>query len=247
MLYKKGLLVVCAVAALGLLMPAAASAQGESQRTFFTFSQPVTLPGITLAAGKYEFRVADTSDRHVIQVFDSGGTKLIKTLFAIPAMRSDRPANSEVRFLETPSDMSPAIQSWWYIGMTTGHEFIYSREQARLLARGNPQGVLSGEGRVGDLTRVTSTGDETKVTAVEAPPPMTLPARVEIGEVPPPPPPVTIVPPPAPTRPVVMAPEPRKELPHSASSWPVIVWVGLVLLMAGSLSHSLGRRRRRAF
>src|SRR5262245_23844215 len=36
-----------------------ASAQGvlDNQRTFFTFSAPVALPGVTLPAGKYEFRL----------------------------------------------------------------------------------------------------------------------------------------------------------------------------------------------
>ena len=40
-----------------------ASAQDSNinQRTFLTFSGPVQMPGVTLPAGKYVFRLADTS------------------------------------------------------------------------------------------------------------------------------------------------------------------------------------------
>ena len=41
----------------------------SDKRTYFTFSQPVALPGVTLPAGTYMFRIADdTTTRKVIQI-----------------------------------------------------------------------------------------------------------------------------------------------------------------------------------
>jgi hypothetical protein len=51
-----------------------AQAQPADYRTFFTFSGPVTLPGVTLPAGTYLFRLADpTTGRKVINVLSADG------------------------------------------------------------------------------------------------------------------------------------------------------------------------------
>ena len=168
MLSRKTLLSVSMAGALALGLWAVASAQGElpDQRTFFTFSAPVTLPGTTLQAGKYEFKLMNSTDRHIVQVFDSDG-KIVTTLFAIPSIRMDPPDNPEIRFMETPSDMPPAIQTWWYPGNRTGHEFLYPKEQAATLAKVNQRGVLAG-GEQGDIARINAAGEETKVAANES-------------------------------------------------------------------------------
>src|SRR5687768_4502518 len=38
------------------------------EKTFLTFSGPVELPGVTLQAGTYVFKLADTPGRNVVQV-----------------------------------------------------------------------------------------------------------------------------------------------------------------------------------
>jgi hypothetical protein len=48
-----------------------ASAFTHDKRTYFTFNQSVALPGVTLPAGTYMFRLADPdTTRRVIQVSD---------------------------------------------------------------------------------------------------------------------------------------------------------------------------------
>ena len=50
----------------------AGSAQPLDKRTLFTFSAPVTLPGVTLPAGQYLFRLADpNSSAKVVQVLNA--------------------------------------------------------------------------------------------------------------------------------------------------------------------------------
>ena len=57
------------LAVLTLSIGSRAEAQTANYRTYFTFSAPVTLPGQTLPAGKYIFRLADPDgSRKVINV-----------------------------------------------------------------------------------------------------------------------------------------------------------------------------------
>ena len=127
-----------AAAALALCVTGSASAQGmvPDQRTFFTFSAPVQLPGVTLPAGKYTFRLADSmANRHIVQVFNADGTKIITTLFAVAAERNSVPENAEIQFLESPANAPTAIDVWWYPGTKTGHEFIYPKDSSTRYAK----------------------------------------------------------------------------------------------------------------
>ncbi len=49
----------CGLGVAAVLVAAVAHAQPSDKRTFFTFSRPITLPGVTLPAGKYIFRLTD--------------------------------------------------------------------------------------------------------------------------------------------------------------------------------------------
>jgi hypothetical protein len=59
-----------ALAIAAILTP---SARGDelNKQTFLTFSAPVQVPGATLPAGTYMFKLADLQgNRHVVQIFD---------------------------------------------------------------------------------------------------------------------------------------------------------------------------------
>src|SRR5688572_4111784 len=108
----------------------------SDKRTYFTFSQPVALPGVTLPAGTYMFRLADdATTRKVIQVTNREGTQNFAMLHTMPAYRPDAPRDPEVRFMETASGAPIAVRAWWQGGERTGYEFIYSKEQLAALNR----------------------------------------------------------------------------------------------------------------
>lgn len=190
MMSRKLIVLAWAIAALVVLWPVSAPAQGvtSDQRTYFTFSGPVELPNVTLPTGRYLFRVLDiSSTRHVMQVMNDDGSKVQGTFLVISAQRSDLPENAEVRFMETPSNMPPAIKTWWYPGTSMGKEFIYPREQALRLARATSQPVLTYESatvtgeetKTAELSRVTPTGEDIEVTTTTS-----IPAGVSAeGEV----------------------------------------------------------------
>src|ERR1700682_635368 len=72
MLIKKDVRVACAVALFAGMSVATAFAQTPDKRTLFTFSGPVTMPGVTLPAGQYMFRLADPStSAKVVQVLSA--------------------------------------------------------------------------------------------------------------------------------------------------------------------------------
>jgi LPXTG-motif cell wall-anchored protein len=170
----------CAIAALVSLATGTAVIAQEpvDQKTFFTFSAPFELPGgKTLPAGKYTFRIVDSpSNRHVVQIMSEDGTELHATILAIPAQRQDPSDEPEVRFMEAAANQPPAIRTWWYPGRTIGHEFIYPREQARKLASGQREGVLTVDSdatsteqmQTADLTRVDASGSTTAVNTTAA-------------------------------------------------------------------------------
>jgi hypothetical protein len=156
------------------------SAQPLDKRTLFTFSGPVTLPGVTLPAGRYLFRLADpNSSSKVVQVLNADGTKPYGLFFTIPAERLEPASSPEVHFMETASGTPAAIRTWWYPGERRGYEFIFPKEQARRLARGASQSVLTTDAQTttteqtntADLSRVGSSGQETDVSASAAPTP----------------------------------------------------------------------------
>ena len=68
----------CAAAVFVCLVAAPASAQPSDKRTLFTFSESVALPGTTLPAGEYLFRVADpdTSSK-VVQVLSADAAHVL--------------------------------------------------------------------------------------------------------------------------------------------------------------------------
>lgn len=103
-----------------------ARANQWDQRTYFTFSAPVEVPGVTLPAGTYLFKLADVDvERNVVQVLSEDGTKVYATFFSIPEERvtpSDKPV---VTFEEGRAGAPEAISAWFYPDDTTGHAFVY--------------------------------------------------------------------------------------------------------------------------
>jgi hypothetical protein len=129
-----------------------AEAQPADYRTYFTFSAPVTLPGMTLPAGKYIFRLADPdSSRKVINVLSEDGKRSLAMLHTIPNQTMKAPKDAEVRFMETSAKVPPPIKTWWYAGKAIGYEFIYPRKQALELAKATSEPILTTSQETSDL------------------------------------------------------------------------------------------------
>jgi LPXTG-motif cell wall-anchored protein len=217
------------------MMAGAALAQPADKRTYFTFSGPVAIPGVTLAAGKYLFRLADTNSRNVVQILSADGKTPYAMFFIYRAERPDPSPDPEVRFMETAVGMPSAIHTWWYPGERSGYEFVYPKVQARLLAKGTGQPVLATvaetapapEAPAPELARISPAGQETPVIAEAAPLPTKPTGRVQAGELAPPS--IAIAPP---------TQQARASLPKTASVTPLLALAGLVLFLGAALIRS---------
>src|SRR5438874_625745 len=156
------------------LFASTAQAQPEDKRTYFTFSGPVALPGVTLPAGRYVFRIVDTtSSRKVIQVLSDDGKKPFTMSNTIPDQRRDPAKDATVSFYETARGTPAAVKSWWYPGESIGYQFIYPRAQAKQIAQNTGKAILTTktdsskteETKSAALTRVDASGKDVDVDA----------------------------------------------------------------------------------
>lgn len=165
-----------ALAVLTLSIAGRAEAQPADYRTYFTFSAPVTLPGVTLPAGKYIFRLADPdSSRKVINVLSADGKRSLAMLHTIPNQAMKAPKDAEIRFMETSARVPPPVKTWWYAGKAIGYEFIYPRKQALELAKATSQPILTTTQETNDLagaelSRVTGSESNQAAVTVEQEP-----------------------------------------------------------------------------
>ena len=148
---------LCCAVALAVCLVPAARADEWNKKTFLTFSGPVQIPGATLAAGTYVFKLADLSgSRHVVQVFDKDEKHVYATILAIPDQRLEPADDPVVLFAERPAGTPQAIRAWFYPGDTIGDEFVYPKTQAVKIAKANHNSVLATE----DSTNTSASDNE---------------------------------------------------------------------------------------
>ena len=127
--------VLSTVAAFTLIV-AASTARPEAStihdnRTHFTFSQPVAVPGGVLPAGEYIFRLADpNSGRSVVQVLNRETGEVHGLFFTQHAERGTIAEAPEITLGEAPEGVTRSIHTWWYPGTTTGRAFLYQAGEA---------------------------------------------------------------------------------------------------------------------
>jgi hypothetical protein len=202
-----------------------------NQKTIFTFSGPVEIPGQVLEAGTYVFKLADSqSDRNIVQVFNKDENHLYGTFLTIPDERL-RPAGKPIiSFEERPAGSPEAIRAWFYPGENIGHDFVYPKPRAVVLAKANNTPVPSMPAELAEnTTKPAPTLAEPHVQALrEAPLKAQQPTEeeVEIAQ-------VFAVP--------VAAPLPDT-LPTTATQLPIIGFAGVLCLGLAGLLNFRGRR-----
>jgi hypothetical protein len=211
-----------------------AFADDWNQKTTFTFSGPVEVPGQVLAAGTYVFRLADSQwDRNIVQVFSKDEKHLYGTFLAIPDERL-RPAGRPIITFEERSASAPeAVKAWFYPGETYGHEFVYPKPKAVELAKANNTPVPSMPAELATNTvKPAATIDEPHIAEMrQAPLKAQKPTEeeVEIAEV--------FV-----AQDSTPAPELPSTLPTTASPLPLIALAGLLSLSAAGVIRLVAQR-----
>src|SRR4051794_3627073 len=151
---------LCCAAALTVALAPAARADEWNKKTILTFSGPVQIPGATLPAGSYVFKLADIpGNRHVVQVFDKDEKKIFTTLLSVPNQRLEPSDKPVILFSERATGSPQAVKVWYYPGDTIGDEFVYPKTQAMRIAKETHSKVLA----TNDDARSSNTAGEIPV------------------------------------------------------------------------------------
>src|SRR5271168_2082973 len=226
-------ILLAGLAFLGGMAPRALADQWD-QRTIFTFSGPVEIPGQVLGAGTYVFKLADsTSARNIVQVFNKNEKHLYGTFLAVPDERLKPAGKPIITFDETPAGSPEAVRAWFYPGENYGHQFVYPKPKALALAKANNTPVPSMPAELAaNTTKPAATLNEPHVIAMKLASlkaQMPTEEELEIGEVF-----VAQAPPSDPS-------QLPAELPKTGSPVPLIGLLGL-LSVATALSLRIARK-----
>jgi hypothetical protein len=119
-------------------------ADESTEETRITFHEAVEIPGQTLPAGTYWFVVLnDSSNRDVVRILSADRLKVYATLFTAPTERLQVSDETTLTFAERPSSKPEAIVTWFYPGVTIGHEFLYPKIEEKELVHDALQNVVT--------------------------------------------------------------------------------------------------------
>jgi hypothetical protein len=239
----KALTTLSCMALMGISFAPGVRASDWDRKTEITFSGPVEIPAVhltgwgVLPAGTYVFRILDSSsDRHIVQIFNKDETVIYATILAIPNYRLKATNKTVMTFRERPAGQPEALRAWFYPGRNWGEEFVYPKAKAIELATTTKTPVLftpaeipvevAEHPRTADaaivvqlkqvpVSAIEVTGDEVQLAQVVTPPP---PAELRVDTA------------------------PAQELPHTASSLPLVGLFGLMALIGAFFAGAFAKR-----
>jgi hypothetical protein len=121
-----------------------AHADDWNQTTRFTFSQPVQIPGQVLPGGTYRFQLANTDNRHLVQIFREDRT-LVATSYSIARTRDGRAAEAAITLADRGKTHPLVIVAWFFVGEAEGHEFVYPKQEKQELVHSSHTTFASGD------------------------------------------------------------------------------------------------------
>jgi hypothetical protein len=210
-LFVSGVVVAALVA---VMTPAPANAVTYDKLAYLTFSAPVQIPGVTLSAGTYRFRLTNPeTSRNVLQVLSNDGSTVYAMFHTMFDSRTSLTEDPVVTFRETPAGVPPAVRTLFYGGEYRGYEFVYPKGGPIMIAEVVPQPEIT----------------FTPYPATPAAEPVIEPAAEPVAFA-------------EPVAEAAQAAEPAVELPRTASPLPLVATGGLASLLVG-LGLGLLRRR----
>lgn len=240
MMNAKRLIALTSLAAAVSLAPIA-MADEWNKSTVMTVNEAIQLPNTTLQPGTYTFKLLDSSsDRHIVQVFDKDGMHLITTILAVPNYRLQPTGKTKFSFWEVPAGQAPALRAWFYPGDNFGQEFVYPKNMSSQIAANTKTAVptttaqSAEEYKSAQITATDQSGTSSSLDSNTYKPNEAASATAAPAPAPEPAPQVAAA---APAPVAAPAPEPTPaptptELPHTASTVPLIGLAGLVSLLA---------------
>lgn len=201
----------------GMVAVSPARADEWNKKTVLTVNEPIQVRDTLLQPGQYVFKLLDSSsNRNIVQIYNSSENHLIDTIMAIPNYRIQPTGKSRFTFWETPPGTAKALRAWFYPGDNFGQEFTYPKHLITLASTTTTQTTEPAP------PPPPAPPAEQPQASVQEPAPAPAP---EIAQNTPPPPP------PAPEAQPAPAPEPVPQtLPKTGSLYPLFGLGGLLSL-----------------
>jgi hypothetical protein len=143
-----------------------------NKETRLEIREPLEIPGRVLTPGTYIFRLADSPDRRIVQVFAEDATgkqTFVTTIFAVSAYTMQTPDKPMIELDERPSGTPQAIRTWFYPGDKDGWEFVYPKSKGLEVATNLP---VEPPAPVPSVTAVTLDPPELPVVEAVVPEPV---------------------------------------------------------------------------
>ncbi len=97
----------------------------SNHREDLTFSAPIALPGVVLAAGTYTFEIPAEGAHNIVRVKSRDGRQVYFTKFTREVRRPNTAEVPHITFGETAPNMPRPVNAWFPVGDESGRQFIY--------------------------------------------------------------------------------------------------------------------------
>jgi hypothetical protein len=81
-----------------------------------------------------------------VQIFNADGTELYATVKTIPTERTRETDGTSITLAPCPDGKPDAVVTWFYPGMDTGHQFVYSKPEETELTQDAQQTLVGDHG-----------------------------------------------------------------------------------------------------
>ena len=116
-----------------------------NQATFFTFSQPVQIPGRVLPAGTYLFELVNSFNHEIVRISNADRTNVIAIIQARPTQQKGLSGKSAIVLAERGVSQPEAIVAWSYPGHVEGHQFLYPKQVQEQVAKEKQDTIVFGD------------------------------------------------------------------------------------------------------
>jgi hypothetical protein len=113
---------------LGLPVTGLAAQENWLRDTRMTVQEPIQIPGAILEPGTYLIRMAQTTDRHVVEFWTENREELVMTTFSVGEIMDNYADDVMLRFEERPAHEPVRLDVWFYPGYMTGLQFLYDED-----------------------------------------------------------------------------------------------------------------------
>jgi len=235
-------------AVVGIVAVAPKAAADEwDRKTVVTTSETIEVPGATLPAGTYVFKLVNTTDanRHTVIIQNERENHTYATILAIPNYRLRPSGKTSFTFWETPAGTPKAVRAWFYPGDNMGQEFAYKKDRATQIAQVTHEEVPQDTNQVAAAEPAPAPAPEPAPapqvadnTPPPAPEPAPAPAVAEAAPAPAP----EAAPAREPAAPAVIAQNTTPRELQTASNIPLLAFGGFSALALAAVLGSFVRR-----